>query len=77
MRVADVALALFALVCLAAITWPGYACLEVAGLGARGEPFVLGLPFSLAWNLAWVVLSFVALGLHYSVGRRARGGDEG
>ncbi len=47
---------LYVLLCLGALTWPGY-----AWLGNRIEPFVLGLPFSLAWILGWVLISFLAL----------------
>lgn len=47
---------LFVVVCLLAVIWPGYAL-----FGARATPLVLGLPFSLFWNILWVSLSFVAL----------------
>jgi len=55
---------LYALCCLAAITWPGY-----DWLGNRIEPYVLGLPFSLAWVVGWVLLSFVALVAYHSTAR--------
>jgi hypothetical protein len=65
-RRADVFFGSFALVCAAAVTWPGHAL-----FGSRVEPFVLGLPFSLAWNVGWVVLSFAAIATyHYARGRR-------
>jgi len=58
---------LFVLACLAALTWPGY-----AWLGNRIEPRVMGLPFSLAWVVGWVVATFVAmLCYHLSVKRRS------
>jgi hypothetical protein len=47
---------LFLLVCVASLGWPIYPL-----LGARIEPFILGVPFSLAWMIGWVVLSFLAL----------------
>jgi hypothetical protein len=50
------AFGLFAFVCLLAVGWPGY---ELFGNQIR--PLVLGLPFSIVWNLIWVTLSFVAL----------------
>lgn len=47
--------------CAAAVTWPG---LGLLGAGAA-TPFVLGLPFCLAWNVGWVLLTFfVLLGYH-------------
>jgi hypothetical protein len=56
MRSAHVALAVYLTVCLAALIWPLH-----LHLGARIEPYVLGLPFSLAWNAGWVLLTFVVL----------------
>ena len=50
---------LYVLLCLAAMTWPGF-----AWVGNRIEPRVLGLPFSLAWVVLWVLLTFVALALY-------------
>ena len=38
-----------------AVTWPGLV------LFARIEPFILGLPFSLAWISAWIAGSVVVL----------------
>lgn len=54
--------ALFATHCaltLFAVTWPGY-----AWLGNRIEPLVLGLPFSLAWLIGWVLATLIALVLY-------------
>lgn len=62
-----VALLIFCVLCLLAVASPDY-----AGLGNRIEPRVLGLPFSLTWNLLWVGLSFTALGLYHLTR-----GDEG
>jgi len=56
----------YCLVCLGALTWPGY-----AWLGARIEPTVLGLPWSLAWNVGWVLLTFGVLAAYH----RATGGE--
>jgi hypothetical protein len=50
--------------CVGALTWPGY-----AWLGNRIEPFVLGLPFSLAWVVGWVLASFAALVLYHASDR--------
>jgi hypothetical protein len=54
----------YALVCFGAMTWPGY-----ARFGNSVEPYVGGLPFSLAWVVGWVLLSFVALIAYHSTGR--------
>jgi hypothetical protein len=51
-----VAFALFCLSAFAALTWPVY-----PALGNRIEPRILGLPFSLAWIVGWIVASLVAL----------------
>ena len=47
-------LAFYVVICLGSIMWPGY-----KWFGNRIEPYVLGLPFSLAWVIGWVGLSFV------------------
>ena len=57
---------LYVTLCAAALTWPGY-----AWFGNRIEPFVLGVPFSFAWVIGWVLLTFVVLILFYrTVSRR-------
>jgi hypothetical protein len=61
---------LYAAVCLASQTWPGY-----AALGNAIEPWVLGVPLSLAWVAGWIVLSFVALVAFDAAEERARSGD--
>ncbi len=55
--------AIYAVVCLAAMTWPGYAI-----FGNSIEPYVLGLPFSLAWVVGWVILTFLVLLTFYATG---------
>jgi len=52
-------LAAYVLVCLAAVTWPGYPL-----FGARIYPMVLGLPWSLAWVVGWILLTFFAVMLY-------------
>ncbi len=60
---------LYTAVCGAALVWPGY-----AWFGNRIEPFVLGLPFSLAWVVGWVLLTFLVLIVyHLTGGEEARG----
>jgi len=57
--------AIYTVVCLAALAWPGY-----AWFGNRIEPFVLGLPFSFAWVVGWVVMTFVVLTVYHLTGQR-------
>jgi hypothetical protein len=57
-------LAVYALVCLLALIWPGYAI-----LGNHEQPYVLGLPPSFAWNVGWVSLTFVVLVTYHLTGR--------
>lgn len=45
----------FFVVALLALIWPGLA------LVSSPTPFVLGLPLSLAWIIAWLVLLFFGL----------------
>ena len=54
------------LIALAARIWPGYL------LGARIEPYVLGLPFSLAWLAGCILVVFVALLLTFRADMRAK-----
>ncbi len=60
-------LAGYAATCAAALVWPGY---DV--LGNRVAPYVLGLPLSFAWNVGWVVLTFLVLVAYHF----ASGGEE-
>lgn len=63
-----VLLACYFVVCAAALTWPVY-----GWLGNTITPRVLGLPFSFAWNIGWVVMTFVVLGLfHLHTSRSGR-----
>ena len=54
------------LLALAASVWPGYL------LGARVSPYILGLPFSLAWLVLCVAVVFVALWLTFRADMRER-----
>lgn len=47
-----IALGAYALLAFAMLAWPGY-----PAFGNRIEPLVLGIPFSLAWIVGWVVVS--------------------
>ncbi|HEX2667456.1 MAG TPA: hypothetical protein VHP13_03690 [Gammaproteobacteria bacterium] len=54
---------------LVASIWPGYL------VAARIEPYVLGLPFSMAWLVGGILLVFIALLLTFRADMRAgRGG---
>jgi TRAP-type C4-dicarboxylate transport system permease small subunit len=68
-RLRDLLFASYVLCCVGALTWPGY-----EWLGNRIEPYVLGIPFSLAWVAGWVILSFVALGIYHLTDRPRRPG---
>ena len=59
----DALLAVHVVLCLLANTWPGY-----AWFGNSIEPYVLGVPFSLAWIVGWVVLTFVVLAVYHASG---------
>ena len=62
-------LAAYVVVCLAAITWP-----VNAWVTEHVEITILGLPFVFAWNVLWVVASFVVLVAYY---RAVREGGRG
>ena len=64
LSVRNLLFAIYVLCCLGAVTWPGY-----AWLGNRIEPYVLGLPFSLAWIVGWVVMTFLVLVVYHATGR--------
>ncbi len=59
----DLLFGLYVICCVAALTWPGY-----DWLGNRIEPLVLGLPFSLAWIMGWVGLTFLVLVIYHASG---------
>jgi hypothetical protein len=67
-RTGDWLLAIYVVCCASALTWPGYAL-----LGNRIEPYILGVPFSLAWVIGWVMLSFGVL-VAYNTWNERRGG---
>jgi drug/metabolite transporter (DMT)-like permease len=56
------------LLALAATVWPGYL------LGARIEPYLFGLPFSLLWLVGCIAVVFVALLVTFRADMRERGG---
>jgi hypothetical protein len=50
--------------CTAALIWPLY-----PALGNRATPLILGLPPSFAYNIGWVLMTFVAmLSYHLATG---------
>jgi len=51
------------------MTWPGYAL-----FGNSIEPYVLGLPFSLAWVVGWVILTLLVLTLFHATRPPEEGG---
>lgn len=66
LRTARVLAGTYFILSLIACTWPGYVPF------ARTEPFVLGLPFSMAWIAAWLAGSVVVLFLLDRVEARHR-----
>ena len=50
------------------LTWPGY-----EWFGGRIRPFILGLPFSFAWAIGWVILTFLVLLCYYLLAERETG----
>lgn len=44
-----------------------------AGFANRAEPFVLGLPFLMAWIVAWVVASSAIMAVIYALDPANRG----
>ena len=45
----------FFLLYLLAVTWP------IATWFGSAEPFLFGLPFSMAWPVAWILLGWITL----------------
>jgi hypothetical protein len=66
-RLPELCLGVFVVVLLFCLIGPGY-----SWWGARVEPLVLGLPFSLAWHVAWVIASCLALFLYHRAVRSRR-----
>ena len=64
-RLRHVLFGLYVVLCAFALTWPGYAI-----FGNSIEPYVFGVPFSLAWNVVWVVMTFLVLATYYLTGRK-------
>jgi len=61
-RAANVALGSTIALCALALVYPGPQLFT-----DRIEPYVFGLPFGLAWMIAWCVVAFLALaGYHLS-----------
>jgi hypothetical protein len=65
-RTLDLLLAAYLAVCALCIVWPG-----MAVLGARVEPYVLGLPFALAWMVGWIVATFGVLAVYHVLRERS------
>jgi hypothetical protein len=64
-RLRNWAYGLFLLVCAASLGWPFYPL-----FASRIEPLFLGVPFSLAWIVAWAFLSFLATLAYDLTGKR-------
>jgi hypothetical protein len=46
----------FLLLCLLALIWPGY-----AWFGNGLTPVILGIPWSFAWSIGWLLASFAGM----------------
>lgn len=57
---ANIALLVYCVLCAGAVAWPLYPL-----LADRIRPFVFGLPFGFAWNVGWVVLTFLVVALFH------------
>ncbi len=60
-------LSLYVMVCLAAVTWPGYAWVAST---VSWRP--LGLPFVLLWHVAWVLLTMGVMVAYHAARTRGR-----
>jgi hypothetical protein len=52
---------------LLAVTWPLLACFR------SPEPFVLGLPMSMAWPIAWIIIGWIMLLVVYHFDSKDQG----
>ena len=67
-RALDFLLAVYLVICIYSVVWPGYALLSVV---AENRPLVAGLPLPFAWMIGWIVATFVVLcAYHVLRGRR-------
>ena len=66
LRTARALAAAYLVLALVCVTWPGFVPF------ARVRPFVLGMPFSMAWIAGWVAGTAVVLALLDRVERRHR-----
>jgi hypothetical protein len=62
--------AVFFLLFVVAVTWPGMLPFN------RIQPLVFGLPFSMFWIALWVFCSFLVFLLVDRIETKAQGGDE-
>jgi hypothetical protein len=67
-RIRNLLLGVYSVSCLLAMTWPVY-----DRFGNSIEPYVLGLPRSLAWVVGWVLMTFVVLIAYHATGKDERG----
>ena len=66
-RILDLGLGLYLVLCTLSLVWPG-----LAWVGDDEVPFVLGLPFHLAWSVGWVILTFAVLVAYHLARSRSR-----
>lgn len=58
---------IFTCVILAMLIFPFFS------IGNRVEPFIFGLPFSMAWVLLWIVIEFIGLLVFLRLDSRGEG----
>jgi len=58
---------IFFIVCILAVVFPFYA------VGNRVTPYIMGMPFSMAWIVIWIILLFIGLVLLYAWESRTGG----
>lgn len=63
MKTRDYLLTGYLALCAIALVWPAYPL-----LANRLTPQILGLPFSFAWNIGWVVSTFCVLAAYHFTG---------
>ena len=70
LRLTRIGAAVFFVLFVLAVTWPGMVPFN------RIEPLILGIPFSMFWIALWVFCSFLVLVVVDRVESGARKGDE-
>lgn len=54
------AMMVYFIICVLALIWPG------AAIANRIDPMIIGLPFFIFWNLAWLFMCFIGMVICYN-----------